>query len=169
MRGVIFSVAGRDVVFRGSKEDFAEGFFTNGAGGRRWEGGEEGLGFLCEGGPVGKGKIGVGFEFPGMLRMIGVWEGYDNGEVIRSEGGFGVPGEGGDEVGRAEGNVWGGGEAMGGESCGGVFIEEAEGTGIDGFNEGFSTSSSGGVCRGGVPGGVMGIKVTEDDGVGGAV
>ena len=63
MRGVIFSVAGRDVVFRGSKEDFAEGFFTNGAGGRRWEGGEEGLGFLCEGGPVSKGKIGVGFEF----------------------------------------------------------------------------------------------------------
>jgi len=46
--------------------------------------------------------------------------------VAGAEGGDSVPGEGGGKVGRAEGEVRRGGLAKGGDTGGGVLVEEAE-------------------------------------------
>ncbi len=46
--------------------------------------------------------------------------------MVGAEGGDSVPGEGGGEVGGAEGEVRRGGLAKGGDAGGGVLVEEAE-------------------------------------------
>ena len=95
----IFDEASRNSVFGGSLEDLAESGFTLGAGGRVRKVFKEGFGFKGKGVPVCFMEVVEGFNRAGGSGDFR--EGEENGEVIRAEGGEGVPGEIKGKVGRA--------------------------------------------------------------------
>jgi len=74
--------------------------------------------------PLCSSKIQICFNFAWWSSVSG--QGDKDGEVIGAEGSDGVPGEGGGKVGGAEGEVRRGGLAKGGNTGGGVLVEEAE-------------------------------------------
>ena len=123
--GVVFVETGRDGMFGGLEENLAEGALAGGAGGWRGEEGKKSFGLVFKVIPVCSSKIQKSFDFAWRSFVI-CGHGDENGEVVGAEGGHGVPGEGGGEVGRAEGEVWGGRLSEGGESGGGVLVEETE-------------------------------------------
>lgn len=63
-------------------------------------------------------------------------------------------------MGGAEGEVGGGGVAIGGESCVAIFIEEAEGAGVKCFHYCLPSDSCCCVLCLGVPCRIMGVKVS---------
>ena len=95
----VFDEASRDCVFGGSLEDLAESGFTLGAGGRVRKVFKEGFGFKGKGVPVCFMEVVEGFDRAGGSGDFG--NGEENGKVIRTEGGKGVPGEIKGKVGRA--------------------------------------------------------------------
>ena len=70
---------------------------------RRWgrEGGEYLLCFFSETSPVSTAEIKVGIDFVWWVDIIG-WEGGEDWEVVRTEGGHGMPVQDSGEVGGAE-------------------------------------------------------------------
>ena len=95
----VFDEASRDSVFGGSLEDLAESGFTLGAGGRVGKVFKKGFSFKGKGVPVCFMEVVEGFDRTGGSGDFR--EGEEDGEVIRTKGGKGVPGEIKSKVGRA--------------------------------------------------------------------
>ena len=155
----VFDEASGDCVFGGSLEDLAEGGFTLGAGGGFRKIFKEGISFKGEGVPICFTEVVESFDRAGV--SVDFRKGEEDGEMIRTEGGEGVPGKVKGKVGRAKGKVGGGGLAVGGEAGGGVLVEEAEAALIESFQQSLPTIHGRLVKGDGVPGRVVGIEITD--------
>ena len=118
-------MAGRDEVFGGGEEDFAELGFTGTCRGGWLKKSKGLLSFPSERLPVRFPQVGEGDAGElGGLRGEGPPKVDEYGEVVRVEGGEGGPLEIGGYFGSGYGEVWRGRVSVGGEAGGCVEVEE---------------------------------------------